>query len=96
MKASQVFAPKRQTKERPDLEEALEESDDGGDVNEVAEKEEKEENDISKDKYIKAPKKKAPPKATAAKGKKRAGDSDVEDSEPKKPKAAKGKSRAKK
>jgi replication factor C subunit 1 len=96
MKASQVFAPKRQTKERPDLEEALEESDDGEDIMEAAaKKEESEENDISKDKYIRAPKKR-PAKATATKGKKRAVDSDVEDSEPKKAKAAKGKGRAKK
>jgi replication factor C subunit 1 len=96
MKASQVFAPKKQVKERPDLEEAIEESDEG-EAPEAALKEEEEDNDLSKDKYIKAPKKKPAPKAASGgKGKKRAGGSDVEDSEPKKAKSTKGKRRAKK
>jgi replication factor C subunit 1 len=98
MKASTVFAPKRQAKERPDLEEALEESDEGEAV-EVADKDEEDDNDLTKDKYIKAPKKKAAPKAAkgAGKGKKRVVESDGEESEPKKAKpAAKGKGRGKK
>jgi len=97
MKASHVFAPKQQAKDRPDLEEAIEESDEGEAV-EAVEKDD-EENDLSKDKYIKAPKKKAASKAaasTSGKGKKRAVESDVEDSEPKKAKSTKGKGRAKK
>ena len=94
MKASQVFAPKQQAKDRPDIEEAIEESDEGEAV-EPVEKDD-EENDLSKDKYIKAPKKKAASKAaasTSGKGKKRAVESDVEDSEPKKAKSTKGRAK---
>lgn len=75
MKASQVLAPKKVKKDAPDLEEAIEESDDG-DASDVEGKgdDEEEELDLTKDKYVKAPsKKKAAAKrdegTTAAKGK---------------------------
>ncbi|KAK3699205.1 DNA replication factor C complex subunit Rfc1 [Vermiconidia calcicola] len=111
MKASSIVAPKRApAKEKPDLEEALEESEE--EAIEAAEaKEDDEEVDLSKDKYVKVPKKK---KAAAA-GKKGAGgagkkkgkvaaddeedDEEDEDEKPTKGKAktgAKGKGRAKK
>jgi DNA repair exonuclease SbcCD nuclease subunit len=61
MKASSVTAPKgKQAKEKPDLEEAIDESDDGELVEEV--KDEEEDVDLSKDKYVKQPKKKAAPR----------------------------------
>jgi replication factor C subunit 1 len=98
MKASSVFAPRKAVKEAPDLEEAMEESDDGEVPDQT--KEEADDMDISKDKYIKAPKKKSAAAAKPkAKSKKRAIDSDAEESEAKKPKpkaAAKGKGRGKK
>jgi replication factor C subunit 1 len=92
MKASSVLAPKKTKKEAPDLEEAIEESDDGDPVDEAPD--ETEEASIDKDKYIKAPKKKAAAAKAKPKGKKRAIDDDAEESEAKKP--AKGKGRAKK
>ncbi|KAI4236378.1 MAG: hypothetical protein LQ349_002590 [Xanthoria aureola] len=66
MKASQVVAPKKVKKDVPDLEEAIDESDEG---NAVASDEEdkasdEEELDLKKDKYVKAPKAK---KAQASK-----------------------------
>lgn len=91
MKASTVVAPKGRSKaDKPDLEEAMEDSD-AGEVLDDADKAEDEDVDLSKDKYIKAPKKKAAPKKTAAK-KKKAADDDDDDEKPKK----KGKGRAKK
>ncbi|GME49001.1 replication factor c subunit 1 [Neofusicoccum parvum] len=94
MKASSVVAPKAAKKEKPDLEEAIEESDEGevADEPDATKKDEDEEGDITKDKYIKQPKKKAVPKKKAAK--KAAADDD--DDEPKPKKAAKGKGKAKK
>ena len=71
MKASNIVAPKQLTRERPDLEEALDESDD---VEEVAEAEEADEDeealDLKKDKYVQAPKKRkaAAKKAAVKKG----------------------------
>lgn len=66
MKASQVVAPKKKSKERPDIEDALEESESevssGG---EQAVLDEDEPLDLKKDKYVAAPKK----RKTAAKGK---------------------------
>ncbi|KAK7192528.1 hypothetical protein DPSP01_008832 [Paraphaeosphaeria sporulosa] len=95
MKASNVVAPKKATKDKPDLEEAIEESDEEEVVSEI--KEEDEDVDISKDKYVKQPKKKAAKKATGAKprGKKRAAedDDDGESEEDVKPKG-KGKAKA--
>jgi replication factor C subunit 1 len=95
MKASQVVASKRGTaKEKPDLEEAFEESGDEALPDADAEVEEGEEDlDLSKDKYVKQPKKKKA--APAKKGKKKDADED-EDEEDEKPKKAKAKGRAKK
>jgi len=101
MKASHVVAPKKTAKDKPDLEEALEESDEGEVVDEAAEADE-EETDLSKDKYIKAPKKKkaaANLKAGDGKGKgkrsKKAADDDEDEDEPP-TKKGKGKAKAKK
>ncbi|PVI06836.1 DNA replication factor C, large subunit [Periconia macrospinosa] len=106
MKASNVVAPKKAAKEKPDLEEAIDESDEEEVVNEI--KEEDEDVDISKDKYVKQPKKKAAPKKAAAGGAKAKGrggkkkaakddDDDEESEEEVKPKGrGKGKAKAKK
>jgi replication factor C subunit 1 len=97
MKASAVVAPAKVAKEKPDLEEALEDSDDDAGVEpDVADKPENEEEelDLKKDKYIKAPKKKAAPKAKKAK-KAADEDEDMESEEEKKPKK-KAKAKAKK
>lgn len=109
MKASNVIAPKRTAKEKPDLEEAIEESDEGEVIDDPKD-EEDEDVDLSKDKYVKQPKKKAAPKKAAAaggaaagkkaagKGKKKTKDEEmddfIDDEEDVKPK--KGKGRAKK
>ena len=70
MKASQVVAPKKKGKERPDLEEALDESDSGADTgDDEAILDEDEPLDLKKDKYVKAPKKKPASKSAGAKGK---------------------------
>ncbi|KAH7399132.1 replication factor RFC1 C terminal domain-containing protein [Phaeosphaeria sp. MPI-PUGE-AT-0046c] len=93
MKASSVVAPKKQAKEKPDLEEAIEESDDGEVVEEI--KEDDEDIDLSKDKYVKQPKKKAAAKkggAAAKKGKKAKAEDSEDEEEDGKPK---GKARAK-
>ncbi|KAG5939009.1 hypothetical protein E4U53_007909 [Claviceps sorghi] len=88
MKATNVVAPKKQAKEAPDLEEAIEEEDEG-EVVEAVEPDD-EEVDFKKDKYIKQPKKKAAAKK-ASKGS--AGDDDEVD----KPKGrGKAKSKGKK
>ena len=65
MKASQVLNPKKApAKERPDLEEALEESEDEApDAVDPAADDEEGDVDLSKDKYVKQPKKR---KAAAA------------------------------
>lgn len=76
-KASAVFAAKGGKKERPDVEDAFEDSDEGEAVEDTAPVDEDEE-DISKDKMIKAKKAKkepggkkaAAPKAAPKKGKK--------------------------
>ncbi|KAI9690823.1 MAG: hypothetical protein M1822_008442 [Bathelium mastoideum] len=94
MKASNVVAPKKQSRDKPDLEEAIEESDEGEVVEET--KDEDEEIDLSKDKYVKQPKKKAAPKKAA--GKKRKSDvvdeEDDEDEDVKPAKKGKGKAGA--
>ncbi|KAI9708657.1 MAG: hypothetical protein M1820_003875 [Bogoriella megaspora] len=92
MKASNVVAPKKQAKEKPDLEEAIDESDEGEVVEEVKEDDD-EDVDLSKDKYVKQPKKKAAAKKST--GKKRKSDEvekDDEDEEEKPTKKGKGKS----
>jgi replication factor C subunit 1 len=82
MKASNVFATKAAKKEKPDLEEAMDESDDGDAVEEI--KVDDDATDLAKDKYVKQPKKKAAPRKAAAKpqkgkGKKKAADDDDDD-----------------
>ena len=68
MKASSIVAPKKKSKERPDLEEALDESDSGvSSGGEEAILDDDQPLDLKKDKYVAAPKKK---KIAAAKGKK--------------------------
>ena len=68
MKASSIVAPKKKNKERPDIEEALDESDSGvSSGGEEAMLDEDQPLDLRKDKYVAAPKKK---KKAATKGKK--------------------------
>lgn len=89
MKATNIMAPKKQAKEVPDLEEAIEEEDDEAEVVEAPDEGE-DEIDFKKDKYIKQPKAKKPTKKAA---KAAAGDDD-EDEKPKG--RAKAKAKAKK
>ncbi len=100
MKASQIVAPKKKNKERPDLEEALEESDSGADTgDDEAVLEEDEPLDLKKDKYVKAPKKKPAAKGKgASKGKVKGEDAEemeLDDEEDVKPAKGKGKGRGK-
>lgn len=88
MKASNVgAAPKKAAKDVPDLEEAIEEEDEG-DVLEAADAVEEDEDDIKGDKYIKQPKAKA--KKPAKKAKAADGDEDADEEKPK----AKGRAKA--
>ena len=87
MKASNVTAPKKQAKEAPDLEEAIEEEDDGA---EEAPEVDEDEIDFKKDKYIKQPKAKKPAK------KKKTGDADEDEDKPKASGKGKAKAKAKK
>ena len=68
MKASSIAAPKKVGREKPDLEEAIDESDEGEEVlgEDEVKKEEDDAMDLKKDKYIKAPKKKPAAKVAAA------------------------------
>ncbi|KAF2808895.1 DNA replication factor C, large subunit [Mytilinidion resinicola] len=95
MKASSVAAPKKAAKEKPDLEEAIEESDEEEVVEEA--KDDDDDADLSKDKYVKQPKKKKAP-AGKGKGKKvKDEDDDMDIDEDVKPKPkAKAKGRPKK
>ncbi|KAH7399947.1 replication factor RFC1 C terminal domain-containing protein [Cadophora sp. MPI-SDFR-AT-0126] len=96
MKASNVMAPAKATKQAPDLEEAFEEEVDEVEVTEV--KDDDDETDLKKDKYIKQPKaKKAPAKkAPRKKAAKMDDDDDEEDSEEDvKPKKGRAKPKAK-
>ena len=69
VKASSIVAPKKKSKERPDIEEALDESDSGvSSGGEEAILDEDQPLDLKKDKYVAAPKKKKI--ATTMKGKK--------------------------
>jgi replication factor C subunit 1 len=63
MKASSVAGTKAAKKEVPDIEDAIVESEDEGPAD--VDKGEDEDADLSKDKYVKQPKKKAAPKAKA-------------------------------
>ena len=106
LKASQVVAPKKISKDRPDIEEAIDESDSGissGDDQAILEEDEP--LDLKKDKYVKAAKKKPKNKKASAKGKAKGKvkdesqdeeDMSEEEVKPKKGAAAKGKGRAKK
>lgn len=87
IKASNVVAPKKGTKEKPDLEDAIEESDEEEVVEEA--KDDEEELDLKKDKYVSLPKKKKAP----AKGKKTK-KTDGDDEEKPKKSRAKGKAKA--
>ncbi|KAL7795197.1 replication factor RFC1 C terminal domain-containing protein [Trichoderma ceciliae] len=64
IKASNILAPKKLTKEAPDLEEAIEEEDDA-ELLETPDAEEDDDIDLKRDKYIKQPKAKKPAKKTA-------------------------------
>lgn len=71
MKASDVVAPKKMPKEKPDIDDAIAESDEEEVVEEDAkEGEEGEELDLKKDKYVRQPKKSAAKKGNGSKGKK--------------------------
>lgn len=104
MKAGGGLPPMKKAKERPDLEEAIEESDDAEEMLAEAEgDDEEEELDLKKDKYVSAPKKKkaAPKKAAATKkGKGKVKDEDEDDEmvdaseEDVKPSRGKGKGKA--
>ncbi|GAM87772.1 hypothetical protein ANO11243_058000 [Dothideomycetidae sp. 11243] len=90
IKASNVLAPKKLNKEKPDLEEAIDESDEGEVVDIKDESEE--DMDLSKDKYVKQPKKKrAAPAAKGKAAKKVKTEDDDGASEDEKPKTGKGK-----
>lgn len=76
MKASNVLGPKKAAKEAPDLEEAIEEDEDEGELD-AADVVEDDELDLKNDKYVKQPKKKA---TRATKKTAKANDSEGEDS----------------
>lgn len=67
IKASNVLAPKKATKEVPDIEDAIDADDDEAEVVEPAADDDDDEIDLKKDKYIKQPKAKANPKRAAKK-----------------------------
>ncbi|KAI9760229.1 MAG: hypothetical protein M1835_000216 [Candelina submexicana] len=78
MKASNIVAPKKLAREKPDIDEAFDESDEGEEVaaEEDGKEDDEEELDLKKDKYVKVPKKKpaaakkaAPKKGAGKKGK---------------------------
>ena len=83
MKAGGGLAPLKKAKERPDLEEAIDESDDADEVlADAVDDDEEEALDLKKDKYVRAPKKKAAAKKTTAKkGKTKVKDEDEEGEE---------------
>ena len=98
IKASQVQQPKKLPKERPDVEEAMEESEEEVLEEEVGKDDEDQgtlEEQLGKDKYIKKPKAKKAAKGKG-KGKKKDAEDEVEDEEEEKPKKGKGKGRGKK
>lgn len=71
MKAGNVTAPKKSSKDKPDLEEALDDSDSGDDPIVSADANNDDDDDapldLKKDKYVRAPKKKSVPRKSAAK-----------------------------
>lgn len=95
MKASQVVAPKKKSKDRPDLEEALDEDDSGADTgDDTAVLEDEQPLDLKKDKYVKAPKKKGA-KPSKAKASTNDDVNENEKSEDEKPSKGKGKGKGK-
>lgn len=94
MKASNVVAPKKTPKEKPDIEDAIDESDEDEVVEEESkEQDEEEELDLKKDKYVSLPKKKAAA-GKGKKGKQKAADDDEAEEKPKRGKARKPKVKA--
>ncbi|CDM37144.1 hypothetical protein DTO013E5_9458 [Penicillium roqueforti] len=91
MKASNVVAPKVGKKDKPDIEDALEASDEEEVVEEI--KDEDEELDLKKDKYVSLPKKKKAP-AKGKKTKKTDGDVDADEEKPKKARKSRAKAKA--
>ncbi|KAI1433185.1 DNA replication factor C, large subunit [Xylaria sp. CBS 124048] len=82
MKASAVVGSKKVAKEKPDLEEALEDEDDGEAPEAAGVVDDEEENeDITKDKYIKKPKAKGAKKGSKKAPKKEADEEDEEEDE---------------
>lgn len=96
IKASNVVAPKKMPKEKPDLEDAIDESDEEEVVDEAPDEDDSEELDLKKDKYVSLPKKKGASAAKGKKGKQSAGDeaNDDDEKKPKKGKARKPKAKA--
>ncbi|KAH3528999.1 hypothetical protein KXV55_003436 [Aspergillus fumigatus] len=100
MKASSVAAPKKMAKEKPDIEDAIDESDEAEVLEDDAQdNDESEELDLKKDKYVRVPKKPAAQKGASGKGKKgrkaNPDDDFIDDDEkPKKGKGRKTKAKA--
>jgi replication factor C subunit 1 len=97
MKASDVVAPKKVPKEKPDIDDAIAESDEEEVVEEDAkEGEEGEELDLKKDKYVRQPKKSTAKKGNGSKGKKgKKAEEEADDEEkPKKGRGRKPKAKA--
>lgn len=92
MKASNVVATKKMPKEKPDIEDAIDESDEEEVVveEEAKNEDESEELDLKKDKYVSLPKKKGASASKGKKGKPAAGDDEPDEDEEKKPKKGKG------
>ena len=94
MKASgAAVGPAKKSKDKPDLEEAIEDSEDEALVDPVVD-EDDEELDLKKDKYVQAPKKRKAPAKKAKKGAE--ADEDSEEEKPVKAKGKKGKGKGKK
>ncbi|KAI2642204.1 DNA replication factor C, large subunit [Xylaria nigripes] len=79
MKASAVVGSKKLAKEKPDLEEAMEDEDDGEGPEAAEVQDEEDDDDITKDKYIKKPKAKGAKRAPKKAAKKGGDDEDDED-----------------
>lgn len=77
MKAGGAIGPLKKTRDKPDLEEAIEDSEDDVAIDAAVDDEEDEVLDLKKDKYVRAPKKKAVTKNGG--GKKGKGETKVED-----------------
>ncbi|KAI1817078.1 DNA replication factor C, large subunit [Poronia punctata] len=96
MRASAVVGSKQTSKDKPDLEEAMDDED--AEIPEAAEVDDEDDGDITKDKYIKKPKAKAAKKGPKKTTKTQAGDEDEDEDKPKGRgrKAGAAKSKAKK